>query len=355
MTSSTPREVRLSAEEAEALGRAVLIASGVPERDARIVAGCLVRADLRGVDTHGLVRLPGYLERISRGLLDPAPTLEIEPIAPVAAALDGKDGFGFVTATRAMEAALAMAETHGIGLVGVRNSTHFGMAASYLLQALEADHAALAFTNASRALPPWGGKAELFGTSPFGVAFPGDPPFLLDMAPTIVARGKIRKAAREDRPIPEGWALDAEGRPTTDAAAALAGVLLPIGGPKGAALSMMMDIFGGLFTGARFAGEVGNQYADFERPQGVGHLFVALRPDLFLPRDEIAARMAHLAATVKASPKAKGVDEILMPGEPEARTEAVRRRDGIPYRRDDLAPLLDRAREAGLDLPGALR
>jgi LDH2 family malate/lactate/ureidoglycolate dehydrogenase len=253
-----------------------------------------------------------------------------------------------------MDEALGMAESFGLGLVGVRNSTHFGMAASYLLQALERGFAALVFTNASRALPPWGGRQELFGTSPFGAVFPGDPPFLLDMAPTIVARGKIRKAAREGRPIPEGWALDEAGRPTTDAARAMTGVLLPIGGPKGAALSMMMDIFGGLFTGARFAGDVGNQYKDYERPQGVGHLFLAIKPDLFLSRDEIAARMDHLVATVRASPTAEGVDEILMPGEPEARTEAARRREGIPYRREDLAPLVAAAREAGLALPGAL-
>lgn len=354
MEEASAAQVRLTADEAHGLGTGLLEAAGAPPEAARTVADCLVRADLRGVDTHGLVRLPGYLDRIARGLLDPAPDLAVEPITPVAAALDGRDGFGFVIATRAMAAAMERAESFGIGLVGVRNSTHFGMAAAYLLQAVERGFAALVFTNASRALPPWGGRAELFGTSPFGAAFPGDPPFVLDMAPTIVARGKIRKAAREGRPIPEGWALDAFGRPTTDPAKALEGVLLPIGGPKGAALSMMMDIFGGLFTGARFAGDVGNQYKDFDRPQGVGHLFVAFRPDLFCPRDEIAARMAHLARTVKDSPTAEGIDEILMPGEPEARTEAARKRDGIPYRRDDLAPLVERARAAGLALPPAL-
>jgi LDH2 family malate/lactate/ureidoglycolate dehydrogenase len=348
--------VSLKADEARALAAALLEAHDVPPQDAATTARCLVRADLRGVDTHGIVRLPGYLDRIRRGLVNPAPQLEPRRVAGAVAHLDGQNGLGFVVATRATQEAMDIARECGTGLVGVTRSTHYGMAATYLLQAVENGLAALIFTNASPAMPPWGGRREMLGTSPFAAAVPneGGVPFILDMAPSVAARGKIRKALREGRPIPEGYALDEAGRPTTDPAAALKGVVLPIAGPKGAGLSMLMDILCGVLTGAAFAGEVGDQYKRFDRPQGVGHFMLAIRPDLFMPAGDFAARMRHLVAEVKDNPRAEGFDEILMPGEPESRTEADRQANGIPYRRDDLAPLLELAGEHGLDLPAGV-
>lgn len=346
----------LTPEAAGALVASILAAAGVGEADAATTARCLVRADLRGVDTHGIVRLPGYVDRIRKGLIAARPDLSPRRVTRSVAHLDGQDGLGFVVASRAMDEAIAMAGEEGLGLVGVSRSGHFGMAATYLLQAVEQGFAALVFTNASRAMPPWGGREEMFGTSPFGAAAPGADGvhFVLDMAPTVVARGKIRKALREGRSIPEGYALDREGRPTTDPAAALEGVLMPIGGAKGAGLSMLMDILCGVLTGAAYAGGVGDQYKNFERPQNVGHFILALRPDLFVSRDEFAARMGHLVSTVKDNPKADGFEEILMPGEPEARIEAERRRNGIPYRRVDLEPLVALAREQGIAPPPGL-
>lgn len=348
--------VRLSTEAAEAFAAGLLRVHGVPEADAATTARCLVRADLRGVDTHGIVRLPGYLDRIVRGLVDPAPDLAPQRVAAAVAHLDGRNGLGFVVASRAMDEAMAIAREAGTGLVGVHRSTHFGMAANYLLQAVEAGFAAFVFTNASPAMPPFGGRQELLGTSPFGAAMPnpGGQPFVLDMSPSVAARGKIRKAAREGRPIPEGYALDEHGRPTTDAEAALRGVVLPIGGAKGAGLSMLMDLFCGVLTGAAFAGRVGDQYKAFDRPQNVGHFIMAIRPDLFLGSLTFGARMAEEVAVIRASPRAEGFDEILLPGEPEARTEARRRDDGIPYRCADLAPLADVARARGVELPPGL-
>lgn len=359
MTSEagTDGMITLDRRVAEGFAAALFAASGVPAGDAAIAAECLVRADLRGVDTHGIVRLPAYLDRIAKGLVDPAPALDFDMVSPAAARLDGRNGLGFVIASRAVAQGIAMAQDSGIALIGVRNSTHYGMGATYLLQAIEAGYAAMVFTNASPAIPPWGGRAEMFGTSPFavGVPAPGSVPFVLDMSPTVVARGKIRKAAREGRTIPEGWALDAEGRPTTDPDAVLAGgALLPIGGAKGAGLSMMLDILCGVLTGARFAGEVGDQYKRFDRPQGVGHFIVIMRPDLFLPADEVAARMGELVDRVKANPRAAGVDEIYMPGEIEARREAERMASGIPYRKVDLAPLVEAAQRLGVTVPAGL-
>jgi len=359
MTSpDTPQsqEVILGADAARDFAAGLFAAAGVPGADAAIAATCLVRADLRGVDTHGIVRMPTYLQRLSQGLVTPAPQLEFEPVAPSVARLDACNALGFVAATRAVDHAIGLARDTGLGLVGVRNSTHYGMAATYLLQAIEAGFAAMIFTNASPALPPWGGKAEMFGTSPFavGVPSPQSVPFVLDMAPTVVARGKIRKAHREGQPIPEGWALDAEGRATTDPGAALQGVLMPIGGAKGAGISMMLDILCGVLTGARFGGDVSDQYKRFDRPQGVGHFILVMRPDLFLPADEVAARMAELVGLVKSNPKADGVDEIFMPGEIEGRREAERLVAGIPYRRADLMPLVEAARAAGVAVPPGL-
>jgi LDH2 family malate/lactate/ureidoglycolate dehydrogenase len=344
------RRVFVAHAEADAFARALLARHGVPPEDAAVAAKCLVLADLRGVDTHGLVRLPGYLERIRRGLVDPKPALAPERVTPVAAALDGRNGLGFVVGTRAMAEAIAMARASGIGIVSARRSTHFGMAALYVLQALEAGMVSLVFTNASRAMPPWGGREPLLGTSPLAAGVPGGrlAPFVLDMSPAVAARGKIRIAEKRGEKIPLGYALDAQGRPTTDPAAALAGVVLPIGGPKGSGLAMLMDIFCGVLSGAAFAGDVGDQYKAFDRPQDVGHFFLAMKPDLFVPLDEVRARMDVLVGRIKACPRAEGCDEILMPGEIEAREEAKRRRSGIPYAASEIAALEQEAKRAGV-------
>jgi LDH2 family malate/lactate/ureidoglycolate dehydrogenase len=323
----------------------------VPGPDAAIIAKCLVLADLRGVDTHGLMRLPGYLERLRRGLINPAPELAVERKTPVVGTLDGQNGFGFVIATHAMADAIATARTYGIGIVSVRRSTHFGMAASYVLQAIDAGMMSMVFSNASRAMPPWGGRDALLGTSPFAAGAPGGklPPFVLDMAPSVAARGKIRKAERRGEKIPLGLALDAAGRPTTDATAALAGVVLPMGGPKGSGLAVMMEIFSGVISGAAFGGDVANQYEDFDRAQNVGHFFLAMKPDLFVTETEYKARMDKLFERIRAVPKAEGFDEILLPGEPESREAARRSISGIPYAASEVATLNGEAAKAGVE------
>jgi LDH2 family malate/lactate/ureidoglycolate dehydrogenase len=350
-TSETGERVYVSARAAEAFARQLLLAHGLPETDASIVASCLVSADLRGVDTHGIARLPGYLDRVRRGLINAKPNLEPERVTPVAATLDGQNAFGFVVGMCAINEAIAMAADYGIGVVTAKRSTHFGMAASYALPAIEAGFIAMVFSNASPAMPPWGGKDGLLGTNPFCVAAPGGdkhPPFLLDMSPAVAARGKIRRAQRRGESIPLGYALDAQGRPTSDPTAALGGVVLPIGTYKGSGISMMMDIFGGVISGAAFAGQVGDQYKAFDRAQDVGHFFLAMKPNLFISEDEYRARMDSLVERVRAVPMAQGFDEILIPGEPEARLEEQHRRHGIPYSPLDLAPLHAEAERAGI-------
>jgi LDH2 family malate/lactate/ureidoglycolate dehydrogenase len=347
----TAEPAALEAFVAELFARA-----GVPEADAGLVASLLVEADLRGVASHGVGRVPIYLDRLRKRLVAAKPIIEVTEVAPAAVAVDGGNGLGFVVATRAISEACGRAGRFGIGVAFARRSNHFGMAASYLRQAIEAGFAAFVFTNASRAMPVWGGREPFLGTSPFAFGAPGAdgaPPILLDMATSVVARGKIRRAAQRGEPIPEGWALDAEGRPTTDAKAAYDGLILPLGGPKGSGLSLMMEIVAGVMSGAAFGGEVANQYFD-EREQDVGHAFVALAPGLVVGLDGYRARMAELVARAKACPRADGFDEILMPGEPEARLAAERLRTGVPLSAEDCASLAAEARRADMPLPAFL-
>jgi LDH2 family malate/lactate/ureidoglycolate dehydrogenase len=253
-----------------------------------------------------------------------------------------------------MTEALDIAATYGIGVVAVRRSNHFGMAASYVLQAIRAGFMSMVFTNASRSMPPWGGRDAVLGTSPFAAGAPGGkgPPFVLDMAPAVVARGKIRLAAKRGQPIPEGWGLDKEGRQTTDPNAVLDdGVVLPIGGPKGSALSMMMDIFGGVFTGSAFAGDVTNHTLEFTKPSDVGHFMLAIKPGLFVSDADFRARMDVLTSRVKGGRRAHGVDEIFVSGEPEARQEAERLRTGIALPQAELSALMQDAQAAGVMIP----
>jgi LDH2 family malate/lactate/ureidoglycolate dehydrogenase len=328
---------------------------GLPEADAACVADGLVEANLRGIDSHGVSRIPMYCERLRRGVVNAQPNISVNDVTPVCALVDGDDGMGFMVGRRAMDRAIEAARTFGIGLAGARRSTHYGMAALYVLQAIDAGMIGMAFTNASPALPVWGGRTAFLGASPMAVGVPGGAtPYVLDMAMTVIARGKIRLAAQRGDPIPLGLALDREGRATTNADDAFKGVCLPFGGVKGSALAMLMDIMAGVLTGANFAGDVKSLYFDHSAPQDVGHLFFAIRPDLFMPADAFRARMDTLVQRVKDCPRAEGFDEILMPGEPESRTRARRLADGIPISADVRAALAQEAQRAGVPFPAGM-
>lgn len=334
-----------------AFTRAMFEHAGLSTGDAAVVADGLVKANLRGLDSHGVARIPVYLARLRGGVVNPQPNVAVIRVAPAATLIDGDNGMGFIVGRRAMEEAIALALENGVGLAGVGHSTHFGMAALYVLQAIEAGYIALAFTNSSPAIPAWGGRTTFLGASPLAAGIPGGShaPYVLDMAMTVIARGKIRLAAMHGQPIPEGLALDAEGKPTQDARKAFEGVLLPFGGVKGAALAMLMDILAGVFTGAGYGGEVSPLYSGSLEAQNVGHLFIAMRPDLFMPREAFDQRMDTFASRVKNLPRAAGFAEILMPGEPEERTEELRRVTGIPISEEVAEEL--RTEAHGTDIP----
>ncbi len=349
-------ELLFRADELRRFTRDAFLARGLPDADAETIAEDLVEADLRGLSSHGVARIPTYCERLRRGLVNPVPDISIERVTPAAAQVDGDNGMGFLVAHAAMDEAVDMARDIGIGLVAAKRSTHFGMSALYVLQAIESGMVSLVFTNSSPALPVWGGRSAFLGAAPLAAGAPGGRlgPYVLDMAMTVIARGKIRLAAQRGDPIPPGLALDSEGRPTTDAKEAFEGVCLPFGGHKGAALSMLMDVLGGVFTGAAFAGAVINPHLDFSAPQNAGHLFLAIRPDLFMPMAEFEARMDTLVERVKACPRAEGFDEILMPGEPESRARVKRIEAGIPLTPDIVEILKLEAVTAGIDPPAAM-
>jgi LDH2 family malate/lactate/ureidoglycolate dehydrogenase len=258
--------------------------------------------------------------------------LKITEKTPVAAHLDGDNGFGFIVACKGMEDAIRRASTYGIGIVTADHSNHFGMAATYVIQALEAGMISLVFTNSAKQMPPFGGKETLLGISPFAAGAPSknEVPYILDMAPSVVAKGKIRKAARRGEKIPLGWAYDKDGKPTEDAEAALNGSMAPIGGPKGSGIAILMDIMSGVLSGAAFGGEVGDQYKE-ARPQNVGHCFIAIKPDIFMSSDDFRSRMDTLAERVHGVTPADGFKEVLFPGEPEHRLAVERSTQGLPY------------------------
>jgi LDH2 family malate/lactate/ureidoglycolate dehydrogenase len=336
-----------------AFSAALLAKAGLDESDASTIAQDLVEADLRGLSSHGVSRIPMYLERLGRGLVTRKPNIRVEKRSVCSLLVDGDNGMGFLVAHRAVEEGCALAAQTGIALVGVKHSTHFGMSALYVNQALEQGFNSLIFTNSSPAIAAWGGRTPFLGAAPLAAGMVGghsSPPYVLDMAMTVIARGKIRVAMINGDEIPLGLALDQEGNPTTDAKKAFEGVCLPFGGVKGSALSMLMDLVCGLYTGAGFGGEVKSLYYDHSGPQDVGHFFVFMRPDLFLSLDEYKSRMDTFYQRLKELPTAAGVDEILMPGEPERRTAEGNRERGVAVSEQILETLASTAKAYGVEI-----
>jgi LDH2 family malate/lactate/ureidoglycolate dehydrogenase len=293
-------------------------------------------------------RIPSYMARIREGVLDARASPSIRQVSPAVAQVDGHNGFGFLAAHKGMAAAIDMAKEIGIGMVSVKHSNHFGMSAWVVQQALDAGMMSLVFTNSSPALPVWGGKAKLMGVSPIACGAPAGKgrPFIVDMAPSVAARGKIYKALRRGEQIPSDWALDKDGRQTQDPAAALEGVMLPMGGPKGSAIALMMDVFSGVLSGSAFAGHVTNPY-DPSRPADVGHFLVAIKPDLFMSIEEFKERMDYLYQRVVGSERMTGTDRIYFPGEIEDLNKEKRLKDGIPLVDAEIQALNKEAERVG--------
>ncbi|MCL4370194.1 MAG: Ldh family oxidoreductase [Chloroflexi bacterium] len=312
---------------------AVLQKVGVLGENAEIVADSLLSANLRGVDTHGVTRLPIYVERLRAGLTNGHTQGAIVSESETNAVYDGQDGLGQVVGTKAMRLAIDKARSAGVGLVTARNSTHYGTAAYYAMMALPHDMIGVSLTNSPSLMVPWGGKRPFLGSNPLAIAVPAgeEQPFVFDMATSVVARGAIILAAKKGEPIPLTWAVNAEGEPTTDARQANeGGALLPLGGHKGFGLAMAIEILVATLAGGPFGPHIGELYNNPTKPQGVGHFFGAIRIDRFRPVPEFKADLDAMIREAKAQPLAKGVEKIMVAGEPEYNTEQDRRKRGVP-------------------------
>jgi LDH2 family malate/lactate/ureidoglycolate dehydrogenase len=305
-------------------------AAGVPQGHANIVAESLIQADLRGVDSHGVVRTDIYLKRIQAGMMNANGQMDVKTSGTVTL-LDGKNNLGAVIGSKALELALEGAKQSGNAVVGVKGSNHFGTCAYYLMKAVQQDMIMIVMSNASQTMPPTGGVRPFIGTNPFAVGIPAghQHPFILDMATSVVARGKIIVAAQKGEDIPHGWAIDKHGNSTTNAQAALDGSVLPMGGAKGYGISLFIDILCGVLTGAGFGRYVNNMYENWNEPQNVGHMFIAFDINKFMPSELFKERVDQYIKEIKAEPKAPGVKEIYIPGELEHLCTMDRMKNGI--------------------------
>lgn len=341
---------RVRPEVAEHLVSHILRSAGVPSDQADQVARSLVLAELRGQASHGLVRLETYVKRLNAGLISKGlgPTL----VSDVGALMifDGHDGFGHVVGLHVMDACIERARATGVAAAAVRNSTHFGIAGVFALRAAAAGMIGLAASNGAARMPPVGTKTAVLGTNPLAIAIPasGSEPLLLDMATSATALGRIIVAKERGERIPEGWALTKDGAPTTDAAVALGGLILPMAGPKGFGLAIVLEVLSACLSGAAIGQRAGSMYNTWDRPEGLGHFFLAIsvaatgRAEAFLNSIGELARQVHAAASVDGS--AHG----LLPGEIEAQRETASRRDGIEIEPTVRTSLRRLAGEAGV-------
>jgi LDH2 family malate/lactate/ureidoglycolate dehydrogenase len=328
---------------------AVYVAAGLSQDDAHLCADTLVQADLWGHQSHGVMRLSWYAARLKAGVCDPKAKPELVVDAGGLALLDGHDGMGQVLTARAAQEAIRRAKAHGIAAVGIRNSNHFGTALYFTLMAAREGCVAFLSTNASPAMAPWGGRKKTVGTNPWSWACPAGShaPMVLDIANTGVARGKIYLAKQKGQSIPEGWAINSAGAPTTDPAEAIEGIILPMAQHKGYAIALMMDMLSGVLTGSGFGAQIAGPY-QAERRSRAGQLMIALNIDAMQPLAEFNVRIEELISQIKSVPLAQGFSEVFYPGEIEARNEARNREEGLLLPDDTLADLKKVASEYGL-------
>ena len=295
--------------------REIFINHGLNKNHASISTNALINAELVGAYGHGLARLKMYCDRIKKKLINPKPKIKIKNISQSISLIDANNSIGFVAADIAIKKAIKNASKTGIGLIAVKNSGHYGLSGYYAEQAVKKNLVTMIYTNAPPAVAPHGSLKSLFGTNPicFGTPTGSKIPFILDTSISMINRGKIRVAARNNQKIPEGVALDKFGKPTTDAKKALEGVQLPIAGFRGSGLAWMVDILSGVLTGGNHAGRVKDPFEDFTGPQNIGHLFITFKTNLFVK--DYNKRIKDNIKKIKRLPKIKGVKEIMYPGQ----------------------------------------
>lgn len=328
--------------------------AGVDNDDLPLFTEGVVAADLRGIDSHGVFRVPFYARGFRLGELNPRPALRRIRGRGATELLDADNGLGIVVGQRAMLRAVELAREHGIGLVGVTNSNHAGMLASHVLHATDAGMIGSFTSNAPALMAPWGGRDAMLSNSPFAWAIPSRPePIVLDMACSNVARGRIRVAASLDQPIPPDWATDADGVPTTDAHRAMEGLVLPMAGYKGYGIALVNELLAAALPGALFSVDVSRRFLAEDATTldawGIGHLAIAIDVSAFQDPDAFVDRVADLGRRLRTSTSAPSVARVLLPGDIELETRQARERDGIPMTAARIEQLHAFAAEAGID------
>jgi LDH2 family malate/lactate/ureidoglycolate dehydrogenase len=348
----TPR-ARVPADVLADFAARVLRALEVKPDEASLVADSLVQADLWGHQSHGLLRLPWYADRIRSGAMRvhgvPEPLVDTGPLL----LLDGKHGIGQALTERARVESVRRAKAHGVGVVAVRNSNHFGAAMYFTRRAAAEGCVSILTTNSSPAMAPWGGREKVLGANPWSIAAPwGDRVVVVDVSNTAVARGKIYLARQRGESIPESWALNQDGFPTTDPDEAIRGIMLPMAGHKGYAITFMMDVLSGALTGSSVGLSVSGPYVP-DKESGVGHLFIAIDVETLGSAEEFRQRVGTLVSETKSAPLAAGFDRISYPGELEDESERRQRAAGgvaLPQQTwQDLSALAD---GVGISMPG---
>lgn len=342
----------------------VFIHCGVPAADANQAADVLTASDLRGIDSHGIARLPTYFLMFEQGRVNPRPNVRIVRELPATATLDGDNGMGLVVGPQANAVALDKAEAVGSAVVTIGNSNHFGIAGYYPLRALERGMIGWAMSNATRGVAPLWGAERMIGTNPIAIAFPcaTEPPVVIDFATSAAAFGKVELALRHGKDLPPGWAIDQGGLPTTSPQQMVAGgALLPLGstreggGHKGFCLAAMVDILSGVLSGANWGPfappfQLAQQMPPRSVGRGIGHTFGALRIDGFLDPGEFRRQMDDWVRTFRATKPAPGTNGVVIPGDPERQAEAMRRASGIPLLPSVVAALRELAAKTRIPL-----
>ncbi len=351
--SDADRRVLVRPAWLEATVSAVFSALGFDPSDSAKIAAALVEADLRGVSSHGIMLVPMYVERLNAGGVTRERELDMLYDAGAALVVDARGGMGQLSSPQAMGHAIERAGRYGIGLVSVRNAHHFGAASRWAMQAGEAGCVGVAMSNTTPLMPAPGGAERIVGNNPLAIAVPTSAgvEIVLDMALSAVALGKIRMAASAGRPIPDTWATDSSGTPTTDAEEAVLGMLLPAAGHKGFGLALMIDVLTGVLSGGGWGDQVRPLYREPDRPNDCAHLFLAIDPEMLGGVENFRRRSSGLAARVRSSATAPGVNRLYLPGEIEAERAAHQRRHGVLIERSGLDGLLAAARAVGAVVP----
>ena len=350
MKENSETYTTVHAEYLRKLGVGVLEKVGIPIDDAEITIASLVETDLRGVHSHGMMRLTGYVDRLLQEGTNPKPDVRVVTETGGTAVIDGDNGLGQVVSKRAMEVAIDKSRASGIGVAGARNSSHFGACAHWAQMALPHDMIGIATTNGGPIMAPWGGLTPTMGNDPLGVAIPAgeELPIVLDMATSVVAGGKLDLAIRKGEKIPKGWALNSQGEPTEDPVEARAGLVLPIGEYKGYALTLVFEVLAAVLMGANFARQV-VRHEKLKVARNVGHYFQAINIAAFMPVAEFKSRVDNLIQQMKSAELAPGYDRIYLPGEPEHEKRARYLNEGIPMLSSVIADLGALADKFGVD------